>query len=62
MKGSEVLRKLTKNGCFLDAQGSKHGWWYSPMTDLHFPVPRHPSQEIASGTLQNISKLSGVKF
>lgn len=36
--------------------------WYSPITKLHFPVPRHGTQELASGTKKNIEELSGVKL
>ena len=50
MKTSEAIRKLRKVGCYFLEDGTNHAWWYSPTTKLKFQVPRHQSQELATGT------------
>jgi predicted RNA binding protein YcfA (HicA-like mRNA interferase family) len=53
---------MRKVGCYFLEHGKEHDCWYSPITEKRFRVPRHPSQELASGTGKSIEKLSGVKF
>ncbi|MBP3691167.1 MAG: type II toxin-antitoxin system HicA family toxin, partial [Schwartzia sp.] len=36
-------------------------WWYSPITDRKFFVPRHDSQEMRKGTAEVILKQAGIK-
>jgi len=62
MKTSEATRKLSKAGCYFVEHGGEHDAWYSPITKKRFRVPRHPSQELAIGTKNNIEKMSGVKL
>jgi predicted RNA binding protein YcfA (HicA-like mRNA interferase family) len=62
MKTVEAIRKLSTAGCWLEENRTNHDWWYSPITNLHFSVPRHNSKELPKGTLKNISKASGVKL
>jgi predicted RNA binding protein YcfA (HicA-like mRNA interferase family) len=62
MKYSEVERKLKKSGCYEDGQMSGHPMWYSPLTDKHFKMSHHKSEEVKLGTLKGISKQSGVKL
>jgi len=62
MKTSEALRKLSKAGCFFVEHGKEHDCWYSPITDKRFRVPRHSSQELATGTKNSIKKSSGVNL
>jgi predicted RNA binding protein YcfA (HicA-like mRNA interferase family) len=62
MKTIEAIRKLSAKGCYLEENRTNHEWWYSPITGLHFPVPRHKSKELPQGTKNNISKASGVKL
>ncbi|GHT16564.1 hypothetical protein AGMMS4956_19240 [Bacteroidia bacterium] len=62
MKTIEAIRKLTDNGCYLESNRTNHEWWYSPITNLHFPIPRHKNKELPKGTLNSISKASGVKL
>lgn len=61
MKYSELERKLTKNGCYLDGEMNGHPLWYSPKTKQHFKMSHHKSQEVAKGTLSDILKRSGLK-
>lgn len=62
MKYSEVERKLIKSGCRFISHGSNHDWWYSPITDRRFQIPRHKSEEAKPKTLKNIIEQSGVKI
>ena len=62
MRISELKRILLKFGCYVDKENSRHEWWFSPITKQHFPVPRHNSQEIPKGTLNNIKEQSGIKL
>ena len=60
MKTSEAVRKLSRAGCYFVEHGKEHDCWYSPITDKRFRIPRHQSQELATGTKNSIKKLSGV--
>jgi predicted RNA binding protein YcfA (HicA-like mRNA interferase family) len=62
MKTSEAIRKLSTEGCFFVEHGKEHDCWYSPITGKRFRIPRHKSQELASGTKNSIKKLSGVNL
>ena len=61
MKVSELQKLLKQAGCYLDEDYTRHEWWYSPRTGKHFPVPRHKSKEVPSGTLNKILKAAGLK-
>lgn len=61
MKTSELLKRLMKAGCRIEQHGGAHDKWYSPITEKHFFVPRHGSQEIATGTANRILKDAGLK-
>lgn len=60
MKTSELMRLLTKYGCFIYRRGANHDIWYSPITKQTFPVPRHGSQELRTGTLRSIMNKAGI--
>ncbi len=62
MKYSEVERRLRKEGCYFLSHGGNHGWWYSPITNRRFLIPRHKNEETKLGTLKAIGEQSGVKF
>ena len=62
MKYSEVERKLKRAGCYKDGEMNGHPLWYSPITQKHFKMSNHKSQEVATGTLKGIKNDSGVKF
>ncbi|MFC6268889.1 type II toxin-antitoxin system HicA family toxin [Frigoriflavimonas asaccharolytica] len=56
MKSSELIRKLTKAGCYLTRQGKgSHEIWYSPITQKEFVIPNHGSQEIGKGLEKKIA-------
>ena len=60
MKGSELVKLLKKNGCYLVEHGGRHDEWFSPITGKSFPVPRH-NKEVPKGTVLSILKDAGVK-
>lgn len=59
MKTSELLKLLSKNGCYLIRNGSRHDIWFSPITNKQFAVPRHKT-ELKIKTLKNIMKDAGI--
>lgn len=61
MKGSELKKMLRKAGCKKIGEYDGHERWYSPLTGKEFPVPRHDSKEIATGTANRILKDAGLK-
>ena len=61
MKVSELKRLLRKNKCKHDGEYEGHERWYSPITGKYFPVPRHDSKELATGTTNRILKDAGLK-
>lgn len=61
MTGSELKRLLKKCGCYSLRKGTNHEWWYSPITDGKFYVPRHDSKEMKPGTVNQILKDAGIK-
>lgn len=54
MKTSQLVRQLNRAGCFVVRHGGNHDVWYSPITGLKCPVPRHGSREVAQKTYDNI--------
>lgn len=61
MKCSELKKMLRRNGGFLVRQGTSHEIWKSSITGNRFSIPRHDSQEIRTGTLENIKKQAGIR-
>ncbi|NLM14295.1 MAG: type II toxin-antitoxin system HicA family toxin [Clostridiaceae bacterium] len=62
MKVSELIKKLkASKKCYLVEHGARHDMWHSDITGKDFPVPRHQSQEIKTGTLERILKDAGLK-
>ena len=60
MKTSEFKRLLRKRGCYFVSHGKRHDRWFSPVTGNTFSVPRHDSQEIPKGTVDNIKEQAGI--
>ncbi len=59
IKTSEVIKKLKQNGCKFSKHRTNHDFWYSPITNTEFPVPRHPA--IKKSTAMKIYKQAGIK-
>ena len=57
---SELKKILKKNGCYFLRNGTSHEIWYSPITKQQFPVGRHDSQEVRTGTYNKIKKEAGI--
>ncbi|MBR1853418.1 MAG: type II toxin-antitoxin system HicA family toxin [Lachnospiraceae bacterium] len=60
MKGSEIVKKIKKVGCYKIREGANHEIWYSPVTGRTFTVPRHYSHEVKTGTANSILQDAGV--
>lgn len=61
MKFSELRRLLEKAGCEIKRNGANHDIYYSPISENSFPVGRHLSQEVPTGTLNSILKQAGLR-
>ena len=62
MKYSELKRLLRRDGCSICRQGANHEIWFSPKTERRFPVSRHDSEEVYTGTLKDIVRQSGIEL
>lgn len=62
MRYNELIKILSRKGCVFESNGGNHDWWYSPITDRRFQIPRHRSKEVAPGTLKSILKQAGVEL
>ncbi len=61
MKFSELKRLLKKNGCYMLMQGKRHEIWKSNITGEEFPIGRHNTEEVPTGTLKSILRSAGLK-
>jgi len=61
MKYSELKKMLRNNGCYKVSEGSNHETWFSPINNKKFPVGRHNSDDVPTGTYNTILKQSGIK-
>lgn len=61
MKYKKLERLVKKAGCYdTGRQQAGHPLWYSPATGKLFQMSNHPSQEVATGTLNKIKKAAGI--
>lgn len=56
MKYNQFKTRLKAAGCSLVRQGGGHEVWYSPITGLTRPLPRHGSKEVPTGLLKSLEK------
>lgn len=62
MKYTELEKRLRKAGCFdTGEQANGHPIWHSPITGMDFRMSNHHSEEVATGTLNKILKVAGIK-
>lgn len=61
MRYSELEKELRKAGCYILKEGASHTIWYSPITGKKFPVSRHKTEEIKTGTFKSIKKDAGLE-
>lgn len=61
MKYSELKKELRKLGCYLSHEGANHEMWFSPVTGQKFPVSRHNTEDVPTGTLKSIKRAAGLK-
>lgn len=63
MKYNELHKILKKFGCYpINKQRAGHPIWYSPITDKFFMTSNHGAEEVKTGTLKSIVKVSGIKL
>ena len=62
MKYGELKMKLKWQNCYKVRDGVNHEIWYSGITGCLFTVGRHDSEEVKTGTLRSIVKISGIKI
>ncbi|MCD8104388.1 MAG: type II toxin-antitoxin system HicA family toxin [Lachnospiraceae bacterium] len=55
-----VGKKSKKEGCRILREGASHCICYSPLTGKAFPVSRHKTEEVPTGTLKFIAKDAGL--
>ncbi len=61
-KASEVIKKIKKyTNCYIIRHGAEHDVWFNPDNGRQFTIPRHPSKEIKTGTVESIYKAAGLK-
>jgi len=61
MKCAELKKILKQNGCYKETEGANHEIWFSPITGNRFPVGRHDSKDVKTGTCNAILKQAGIK-
>ena len=61
MRYSELEKLLTKSGCYILKEGASHRIWYSPTTGKKFPVGRHKTEKVPTGTLKSIKRAAGIE-
>lgn len=61
MKYSELEKELRKIKCTIVRRGNNHNIWYSPVTGEKFPVSRHKTEDVPTGTLRSIKRAAGLK-
>lgn len=62
MKTTELVRRLKAAGCWFPEERTNHSWWWSPITNRKFQVPRHATHDIGWNLLKDIEKQSGIDF
>lgn len=62
MKISELKRKLKAYGCFHVGEGRNHEWWWSPVSERNFQIPRHMTAEVGNELLKYIKEQSGINI
>lgn len=61
MKYNELHKKLKAIGCYPTGKTiGGHPEWFSPKTGQTFKTSHHGKQEVATGTLKDISKRAGL--
>lgn len=61
MKYSELEKLIKQAGCYKLKEGANHTIWFSPITGQKFPVGRHKTEEVPTGTLKSIKRAAGIE-
>ena len=60
MKISELKKKLKTNGCYFVCDGKNHEWWWSPVTEQRFQLPRHSTADVGKELMKYVREQSGI--
>jgi predicted RNA binding protein YcfA (HicA-like mRNA interferase family) len=61
MKFAELQRKLEKEGWYIARTAKHHIYVHPDKPGVQIPIGKHKSEEVATGTLNKILKLAGLK-
>ena len=61
LRYSELYKELRKIKCEVIREGANHAIWFSPVTGKQFPVSRHKTEEVPTGTLKSIKRDAGLE-
>ena len=61
MKTKQFCAEIRAAGCYIIRRGGNHDIWYSPITGRRWPIGRHESQEMPSGTERKAREVLGVQ-
>ena len=59
MNRRELIRELTRQGCYLERHGSRHDLYVNPKTGQKAPLPRH--NEIKNSLAELIRRQLGLQ-
>lgn len=60
MKVSELIRIVSKAGCYFLRSGGRHDIWKNPSGET-FSMPRHQSEEVPKGLERAAKKWANIK-
>lgn len=60
MKINELKKKLKAFGCCHVGEGKNHEWWWSPITQQRFQIPRHSTADVGKELLKYVKMQSGI--
>ncbi len=60
MKITELKRILKDSGCHFLVEGKNHEWWWSPITERRFQLPRHSTADVGKTLMGYVREQSGV--
>lgn len=60
MKVSELIRIISKAGCYFYRSGGRHDIWKN-QTGETFSIPRHRSEEVPKGLERAAKKWAGIE-
>jgi len=53
-------KKLKANGCYFVCDGKNHEWWWSPVSEQRFQLPRHSTADVGKELMKYVREQSGI--